>query len=200
MTSYPKISYHGGHSAEFCDHAKEGSTTLGNIEKYIEEGFKHFAITEHTPPPSDKFLYDDEIALSHDAKYLQERFERYFGEIRAQIKERYSDKADILFGFETEYYGEDPDEQVLNLVTKYQPDIVVASLHHVNDVPIDFSEEEYKRAVKVAGGLEQLYLDYFSSQLKLIKVLRENFPDLPIIVGHVDLIRIFSKDFSFTTS
>ena len=46
-----------------------------------------------------------------------------------------------------------------------------------------------RRAVDAAGGIEQLYCDYFDLQLELIEAL------VPEVVGHFDLIRIYDPDY-----
>ena len=191
-----RVSYHGGHSAEFCDHAVPGSTTAALVESYYEKGFRHVAITEHRPPFDDAYVYPDEKDLEHDAAFLQERFQRYFTSVREDLLRQWEGKLHLLFGFETEYYGEDPLVETLKLINQYRPDMVVASVHHVENIPIDFSEDEYRRATSTVGGLDELYTRYFDHQFDLICGLLDLLEGRPIIIGHFDLVKIFSPDHS----
>ena len=163
--AHPLISYHGGHSSEFCDHAEPGSTTAEIVEAYLTAGFTHVGITEHRPPHTDAFLYPDERSKGHDAAFLMRRFDRYFTSVREQAVRSAAGKLQLLFGFETEYYGDDPLEQNRKIIEAYQPDLVVASVHHVNSFPIDFDQEGYRRAAEELGGLDALYGTYYDHQL-----------------------------------
>ena len=71
----------------------------------------------------------------------------------------------------------------------YQIDIVVGSVHHVHTVPIDFDRPTYERARNRAGGSDQeLFEAYFDAQLELLQLLT------PVVVGHFDVVRLFSDD------
>ena len=49
------VSVHGGHSGQFCGHAKD---TLEEIVlAYIDQRYPWVGITEHMPPVSDAFVY-----------------------------------------------------------------------------------------------------------------------------------------------
>lgn len=78
-------------------------------------------------------------------------------------------------------------------------------MHHVHAIPIDFDRATYERAragvvVGVGGGGgggdggdgggadEAIFDAYFDAQLQMLEQLR------PPIVGHFDLIRLFSDD------
>lgn len=50
------------------------------------------------------------------------------------------------------------------LVQRHKLDYIVGSVHHVGGVPIDFSEEIYVKAAEKAGGVEQLFCNYFDQQ------------------------------------
>ena len=71
----------------------------------------------------------------------------------------------------------------------YQPDYIVGSVHHLDDIPFDFSPEEYQRAVRTAGSIDDLYCRYFDLQLEMINALR------PAVVGHLDLIRLYDPEY-----
>ncbi len=180
-----RVSVHGGHSGEFCVHATD---TLEEIVRaYCDQGFAWVGITEHMPPPDDRRRYPDDIEAGLTAADLQKRFRDYMAAARA-LQRRYADAITLYVGFETEGYS-GYASMVRGLVSTYQPDYIVGSLHHIDDMPIDYSPEGYAAVARHCGGLDQLYCRYFDRQLELIDTLR------PAVVGHMDLIRIFDPDY-----
>ena len=66
-------------------------------------------------------------------------------------------------------------------------DYFIGSVHHVHEIPIDYDRALYVKARNAAGGTdERLFEDYFDSQYEMLKALK------PKVVGHFDLIRLFS--------
>ncbi len=179
------VSIHGGHSGEFCNHAKDSLEDM--IRAYIEKGFSWIGIAEHMPPASDRFRYPEEKAAGLDARELFNRFVRYFSTCR-RLQKKYFSKIKICVGFETETYS-GSEQMVRKLIKKFQPDYIVGSLHHVNDMGIDISKEKYDQAAHVLGGIDALYCRYFDQQYEMINALR------PEVIGHFDLIRIFDPDY-----
>ena len=175
------VSYHGGHSGQFCNHAED--TLEDIILKYIELGFARVGITEHIPPVNDRFLYPDEIADNLNSHDLYLRFRDYFSLVR-RLKEKYADRILIMAGMETETYTGYIDH-VHALVSEFSPDYIVGSVHHVGDICFDYSKDAYDRAASACGSLEGLYESYFDLQYEMMAALR------PFIVGHFDLIRIY---------
>jgi histidinol-phosphatase (PHP family) len=186
MTTTPAlVSIHGGHSGQFCNHAQDTLETV--IQAYIAAGFAWVGITEHMPPADDRFLYPEERQAGLDARHMLERFESYIGEGR-RLQEKYADQLEIFIGFETEAYS---GAMVLAraLKEKHQPDYILGGVHHVADIPFDYSRQAYARAVDAAGSIEGLYCRYFDLQYELIRTLQ------PKVVAHFDLIRIFDPDY-----
>ncbi len=179
------ISLHGGHSGQFCNHAKD--TLEEMIQAYIDRGFKTVGISEHMPPFSDAFLYPDEIEEGLTAEDLQNSFANYFEELE-RLKTKYRDKILIYKGFETETRTGYQD-QVKTLIEKYKPDYIVGSVHHVNDGCFDYSQDVYNQIAEDLGSVDAMYLAYFDAQFEMIQRLR------PFVVGHFDLIRIFDPKF-----
>jgi histidinol-phosphatase (PHP family) len=180
-----RVSVHGGHSGQFCDHAQDRLEEI--IVAYINQGFSWVGITEHMPPMNDRFRYADEIELGLTANMLYRRFEKYIETCRV-LKKKYETSIHIAVGFETEFYsGALPFIQ--GLMSRFQPDYLVGSVHHVNDINFDFDREHYSLATKAAGGLDALYGRYFDIQLDMITSLQ------PAVVGHFDLIRLFDLDY-----
>jgi histidinol-phosphatase (PHP family) len=180
-----KVSVHGGHSGQFCHHARD---TLEEVVKaYIAAGFSWVGITEHMPPLDDSRRYPDEAASELSAASLQAQFRRYFAECR-RLQEQYAGQIRLFTAFETENYP-GSTSFVQQLIRETQPDYIVGSVHHVGGIGIDYNAEHYARAVQAAGSVEQLYCDYFDDQFAMLEALQ------PAVVGHIDLIRIFDKDY-----
>lgn len=176
-----RVSVHGGHSGEFCCHAKD--TLEAVVLAYIDRGFAWFGLTEHMPPPDNRFRYPDEIAAGFDAVKLYDRFARYMAAAR-HLQQKYAGTARILVAFETEAYTGAPVFAAA-LRRTFRPDYVVGSVHHVNDIPIDATADQYRQSAAISGGIDGLYRGYFDRQYEMLCVLK------PEVVGHFDLIRIF---------
>lgn len=179
------ISLHGGHSGQFCCHASDNLEDV--VRKYIRLGFRQVGITEHIPPPNDRFRYPDEIEQGFSKDDLLERFCDYFGTLD-RLKKKYGKQIRIYAGMETETVTGYKDHVSL-LVSRFKPDYLVGSVHHVNDICFDYSKEEFERAVRSCGSIDALYTSYFDLQYEMIVNIK------PFIVGHFDLVRIFDPDY-----
>ncbi|OQX26159.1 MAG: histidinol phosphatase [Desulfobacteraceae bacterium IS3] len=179
------VSVHGGHSGEFCQHAQDSLEDI--IAAYIKKNFVWVGITEHIPPPDDRFLYADQKAAGLNAETLYYHFGAYMSTCR-RLQKKYSDSVKILAGFETETCS-GSEAFVRKLIAEFQPDYIVGSVHHVNDIGFDCSPADYEQAVVAAGGNDELFCRYFDLQYEMINALH------PAVVGHFDLIRIFDPDY-----
>lgn len=179
------VSIHGGHSGTFCQHARDDLDTI--IRTYIDQGFSWIGLTEHMPPTDDRFLFPDERAAGLTAERLRRRFDRYVDSAR-RLQRKYREELRILVGFETEVYAGSL-ALVRELVARHQPDYIVGSVHHVNDVNFDYGPDAYMDAVRAVGSPERLYQRYFDQQYEMIRQLH------PEVVGHFDLIRIYDPDY-----
>ncbi len=179
------VSIHGGHSGQFCSHGQD--TLEAVIQAYIAAGFAWVGITEHMPPVDDRFLYPEERQAGLDARLMLERFENYIIEGR-RLQKKYADLLEIFIGFETEAYT-GAMALARTLQEKYQPDYLVGGVHHVADIPFDYSRKVYDRAVSAAGSIEALYCRYFDLQYEMIQTLQ------PKVVAHFDLIRIYDAHY-----
>lgn len=179
------VSLHGGHSGEFCSHAEDRLEDI--VLAYIEQGFTYVGITEHIPPIADRFIYPEEKRSGLDCVAVHTRFARYITVAR-ELQKKYSPQLKTLVGFETESWSGYRDF-ILQLREEFQPDYIVGSVHHVDDIPFDYSLKEYQKAVVLAGSLEKLYCRYFDLQLEMINHLQ------PELVGHLDLIRIYDPGY-----
>ncbi len=184
-TSAALVSIHGGHSGEFCCHASDSLEEI--VRSYIRKGFEWVGITEHIPPVSAAFLYPDEIEEGYTPESMLARFAEYISVAR-KLQNRYRDAIRVLVGFETECCT-GYEAHVEGLRSRFQPDYIVGSVHHVRDIPIDGSPALYARAVEEVGGIDALFCEYFDQQYELLEVLQ------PEVVGHFDLIRMHDQDY-----
>lgn len=188
MTQAEKIelvSIHGGHSGQFCNHAQD---TLEDIVKaYIDLGFSWVGITEHMPPISDDFLYEEEIEAGLNAEKMYTRFGQYISTCR-ELQRKYVNQLEIFVGIETEVYS-NTECFIHKLIAEFKPDYIVGSLHHVDDMSFDLSKKQYLEVAAQMGGLEALYCRYFDQQYEMINVLK------PRVVGHFDYIRMFDPEY-----
>lgn len=180
-----RVSIHGGHSGEFCSHARD--TLEAVVRAYIDQGFSWFGVTEHMPPPKDRFLYPDEVEAGLDAESLLVRFSRYM-DVARSLQQKYAPYIRMLVAFETEAYS-GAMTFAESLRRKFQPDYIVGSVHHVNDIPIDATPAQYQESAEISGGMDALYRDYFDLQYQMLETLK------PEVVGHFDLIRIFDPEY-----
>ena len=88
---------------------------------------------------------------------------------------------------EIDWIRPESKEAVKGLLSKYQLDVFIGSVHHVHTIPIDYDRKLYIDAREKAGGIDELlFEDYFDLQYEMLKALK------PPIVGHFDLIRLMS--------
>lgn len=185
MSKAQYVSVHGGHSGEFCNHAKD--TLEEVILAYIHHGFSWVGITEHVPGISQELLYPDQQALGLTPEFLLERFARYMSKCR-ELQEKYRDQITIYSAMEIETYT-GYDTFIPQLLKTFQPDYIVGSVHFVDDMGFDYSADQYNEVAKTMGGHDQMYCRYFDQQYEMIELLR------PAVVGHFDLIRLFDPDY-----
>jgi histidinol-phosphatase (PHP family) len=185
MNGPQPVSVHGGHSGQFCGHAKD---TLEEIVlAYIDQRYPWVGITEHMPPVSDAFVYPEEKSAGLDACALKDRFAVYMSTCR-HLQTKYADDIRIYVGFETEDYSGSLDFAKA-LINTFSPDYVVGSVHHVKDIPFDYSKGCYDEAADRCGGLDGLYAAYFDQQYEMIRAIA------PRVVGHLDIVRIYDPDY-----
>ena len=185
MEMVKRVSVHGGHSGQFCNHVTD--TLEAVVQAYIDRGFSWVGITEHMPPPSAALLYADQREEGLTPALLLEQFGEYMGECR-RLQQKYRSRITLYAAMETETYS-GYETFIPYLIDRFSPDYIVGSVHHVNDINFDYSEALYRRAAGAAGGVEQLYLNYFDLQYDMIELLK------PAVVGHFDLIRLFDAGY-----
>lgn len=182
-----RVSLHGGHSEEYCDHASSPLVAL--IETAIEFGYHTFGITEHAPRVEDRFLYPEEIEMGWNSRTLEGLFEAYADDVAIRQAE-YSDRIDLLRGFEAEIVPADRYIDLTRLwLERYDFDFFVGSVHFVREIQIDGHRETFEKAMDACGGLENLAVEYYESVGLMVDTLR------PDVVGHLDLIRKLGRHY-----
>jgi histidinol-phosphatase (PHP family) len=123
---------------------------------------------------------------SHTEATLVELFDNFFTEA-TRLQSVYSDKIQILIGFESEWIRPSTMQIIQGILDKYTFDFFMGSIHHTHTIPIDFDRATYEKARDKAGGKdEQLFENYFDEQYDMLQALK------PPVVGHFDLIRLLS--------
>ncbi len=185
MKTFERVSIHGGHSGQFCLHAEDSLESI--IQQYIDLKFSWVGITEHIPPPTNALRYPDQADAGLSSSFLTGQFDLYIQEC-TRLKQKYSHRIKLYLGFETETWT-GYKEQVNTLLKKYKPDYIVGSVHHVDDMGIDYSESHYHETAGTLGGIDNLYRRYFDLQHEMITALN------PSVIGHFDLVRLFDDDY-----
>jgi histidinol-phosphatase (PHP family) len=179
------VSVHGGHSGQFCHHATD---TLEEIVcAYIQQGFVWVGITEHVPGLRDDLLYPDQKEAGLTPAILFEKFAAYMTECK-RLRGKYLSKIRIYVGMEIETYS-GYEVFVRSLVERFTPEYMVGSVHFVDDLGFDYSQEQYNNTAATVGGIDALYCRYFDQQYEMIRLLN------PAVVGHFDLVRLFDPDY-----
>ncbi|KAK1762257.1 Polymerase/histidinol phosphatase-like protein [Phialemonium atrogriseum] len=176
------------HSGQFCPgHAKD---QLEDIVKHaISIGLKTIGLTEHMPRTELSDLYPEELDDPEASlAALMPRHEAYLLEAR-RLRDKYASTATILVGFEGEWIRPGYAPLVSSLSAHADVDYFIGSLHHAAGHPIDFDAAHYAAAVAACGGDEEsLFAAYYDEQRAMLAALR------PRVVGHFDLVRLFSAE------
>lgn len=176
-----KVSLHGGHSGEFCDHAE--GTLREMLEAAVRFGYHTFGVSEHVPRIETRFLYAEETELGWDVEKLKRDFENYARTVFA-LAEEFADRLIVLRGCEGEVV---PTARYVELMNdwrrQYGFDYIVGSVHFVSEIQIDGPKENFERAIDYHGGLEPLVLHYYETLAQMVQALK------PEVVGHLDLVR-----------
>lgn len=182
-----KVSLHGGHSSDYCDHAADPLRAM--LEAAIGAGYSAFGVSEHVPRPEERFLYPEERARGWDVAKIASDFDRYTAALPALLQE-FAHRLIVLRGFEAEVAPAiDYVARTRAFLARRDPsggpafDYFVGSVHYVDEIQIDGAVEEFCRALEACGGLEPLALRYYTTVAAMIETLRPN------VVGHLDLIK-----------
>ncbi|KAK2467325.1 hypothetical protein APHAL10511_000560 [Amanita phalloides] len=188
------ISHHS-HSGQFCKHAK------GSLEQVvlaaINRQFLIYGLSEHVPRYRQVDLYPEEVDCPLNT--LADQFHTFVEEAH-RLKTLYAPRIRLLVGLETEHITALDLDRLADTLQTYGDRIqyLVGSVHHVNEIPIDFDVETYKRAVVSAAdnesdppSLEGFLVAYLDAQYDLLQRFH------PEIIGHIDLCRLYTPDLRF---
>ena len=176
-----KVSLHGGHCGEYCDHAQ--GTLLQVLQAAIAAGYHTFGLSEHAPRLNERYLYPKERELGWSVAKIADDFERYAQRI-TQIASEFEDDLLVLRGFEAEVVPHDKYADIMLEYRNRHPfDYMVGSVHYVDDISIDSSPREFEDAMAAQGGLESLAIKYYGLVSDMVHALK------PEVVGHLDLLR-----------
>ncbi|CAN6675054.1 hypothetical protein TRVA0_082S00188 [Trichomonascus vanleenenianus] len=176
---------HHSHSGQYVQHAKD------RLEQVIDEAVRCkmevFCLTEHMPRIKPSHLYPEEIASNTTVEDLAKVFDSYYHHARL-LQEQRQNEITLLVGMEAEHIGPGYYTLIEQLHKKYDLDLVVGSIHHVNEIPIDFDVDLWMKALESTGGSAQKYFErYFDDQYEMLQNVK------PQVVGHFDLILLFAR-------
>lgn len=197
------ISLHS-HSGQFCKHAV--GTLESVVEAAIGRGFISYGLSEHMPRDRIVDLYPEEHHINPSE--LEEQFDRFILEA-SRLKRAHSSTISLLIGIETELINRSITFDLLDrTLSRHQDslDYLVGSVHHVNEIPIDFDPNIFQQALQSLQSphdpndpqkspdpqspelLYRLCETYFDNQYDLIDRYR------PEVIGHFDLCLLFNPD------
>ncbi|MCM2442329.1 histidinol-phosphatase [Agrobacterium vitis] len=184
------FSYHGGHSGQFCDHAK--STLADVVETAIDRGFTHYGLSEHCPRYRDEDLYPGEERLG--VAGLTRQFDDYVDHA-FKLRDAYADRIELLIGFETEKLPPDTWLAKMEAIRRAHPfDYIVGSVHDIDGCWLDYSAQSTEALKRELGGTDAFQIAYFQSATDMVQRLR------PDVVAHLDLVRKYEPaGFEFST-
>ncbi|KAL5478312.1 hypothetical protein ACEPAI_2496 [Sanghuangporus weigelae] len=187
---------HHSHSGQFCKHA---SGTLEEVVlEAIRQKFTIYGLSEHVPRYrlDDRYPEEQETSLEE----LEGQFDNFVEEAH-RLKGAYSSVITLLVGAETEYITPEDLRHLTKVLERHEGKIeyLVGSVHHVNEIAIDFDKPTFERALqslsakKAAGDptVEKFLETYIDAQYDLITRFQ------PEIIGHFDLCRLYTPDLDF---
>jgi len=180
-----RVSMHGGHSSEYSNH---GSSTLPEIlETAVQRGMVTYGVSNHVPASEARFLLPDEVEAGFDLESRFAQFEAY-ATASAEAVEAFAGRLEVLRGFEAEIVpSASYVAEMQGLRERFGFEYVVGSVHWVNEIPIDFSQELFDEAIATCGDLEGLLVRYYEHVAEMVEGLR------PEVIGHFDLPRLLSE-------
>lgn len=145
-----KISLHGGHSGEFCEHAEGSLREI--LEAAYQAGYNVFGVAEHMPRVEARFLYPKEIEWAGRPR----RWTRFLTATRTRLRNSPTSSptdSQCCAGLNEVV----PQERYVELVQyyrqKYQSDYMVGSVHYLHDASIDgYSEANFLEMMERVGG------------------------------------------------
>ncbi|KAL4071839.1 polymerase/histidinol phosphatase-like protein [Scleroderma yunnanense] len=192
---------HHSHSGQFCKHAK--GTLEEVVLEAIKQGFQTYGLSEHVPRYGLDHLYPEEEEAGLSPDDLMKQFTDFLDEAH-RLKSRYASQIILLVGLETEYITERDLDMLSSILLEHSSRIeyIVGSIHHVQEIPIDFDRPMFDSALRKfaptaktnvpdVSHMDQFLSAYFDAQFTLLKRFQ------PEIIGHLDLCRLYNPGLRF---
>jgi len=174
MTSPPDQHIH----TALCGHARGSMEEM--VQAAIDRGMPYIGFTAHLPyPPSFVEPVPDCVIPSG-------RFQEYMNEGEL-LRRKYSDRIEIGIGAEVDFLPEYLDETRL-LLKQHRFDMIIGSIHILDGVPVDYSEDVLKQGIRQFGSIREMWRRYLACMDDMILA---GFCD---VVGHLDLPKKFSGE------
>ncbi len=147
-----------------CNHSEGNPKDF--ILKAIEKKINVFGFSDHAPMEFDK---------AYRMKF--DEIEKYESEVKL-LQEEFSDKIEILLGYEVDFLNGFMQEKIL----EREVDYLIGSVHFINKWGFDNPEfiGEYQNK-----DIDKIWIEYFEAIEEMAK------SGLFDIVGHFDLIKVF---------
>lgn len=152
-----------------CGHAK------GRLEEYVIQAIKmdfdYLGFSDHAP------LLNQEADQPAPGMHMAKSELNSYYEEAIRLKEKYSNKINLLIGIEIDYFDGFTDEY-LNYINKYRFDYIIGSVHYFNDYHV-FDPERWENTNNQLDEITK----YYSLIKKLIKA------DMIDVLAHIDAIK-----------
>lgn len=183
-----KVSLHGGHSGEFCDHAE--ATLEEMLNAAVEAGYHTFGVTEHVPRHEARFLYPKEREMGWTVEKIHADFERYRLRVN-ELAHAFEGRLNVLRALEMEIV---PEEKYVPLMQGFRSlkladgspnfDYAVGSVHHLHEIGLDGELGDFQRILELSDGVENTAVLYYAKIAEMVTALR------PEVVSHFDLVKL----------
>ena len=118
-----------------------------------------------------------------------------------RLKEKYASQITLLVGMESEYITKQTIRHIEDLRSRHQDNIqlIVGSVHHVAEIPIDLNRQTFDHAMSKVDKDEStrvssLMIAYLDQQYELLQAFQ------PEVIGHFDLCRLYMPTLDLRSS
>lgn len=175
-----RVSLHGGHSGEFCDHAV--GTLHEVLDAAVRRGFAVYGVSEHAPRTAPHLLYDEEHRRGWTVETVVGLFDAYCDALPPLVH-AFADRLTVLRGFELEVVPGATWLKDMQAIRERGFDFVVGSVHHLHEISLDGPDELFVEILAKSGGLEAASVAYYEAVEDMIRRFE------PDVIAHLDLIR-----------
>jgi histidinol-phosphatase (PHP family) len=163
---------------------------------YILRRYVSFRLSEH-----HQYAFLPLVKKDISLERLSETFDAFIHEAH-RLKELYADRIMLLVGLETEFITDSDMIGLERVLERHgnRIEYLVGSVHHANNIPIDFDLPTFEHAVDSftnpqtsdrSQALEHLLRFYFDKQYNLMRRFH------PEVIGHFDLCRLYRPALRF---